>query len=166
VLYPEVPRIYHIGYKGSHADVALHERYFRNTALNLNGYAPLGLDKQSTIKNEYKMNGFPRSSEHSLEYLSPRSHYDAFMESLFNPKSDNTVYLSSLQDISKIKGQGKMMIMFWQKNAVFNQDWDVISSYLGIWHTIPFRDAYRETIIISYAGNKLLIVPTGSFYHR
>lgn len=43
-VYPEVPRVYHSGYKGTHSDIGLFEKYFRSSKLNMKGYSPLKTD--------------------------------------------------------------------------------------------------------------------------
>jgi len=44
-LYPEVSRVYHSGYQGTHSTVAMYEQYFRDIVLNSHGFAPLGFQK-------------------------------------------------------------------------------------------------------------------------
>lgn len=43
-IYPEVPRVYHSGYKGTHSDIGLFEKYFRSIKLNMNGHSILKTD--------------------------------------------------------------------------------------------------------------------------
>jgi hypothetical protein len=67
-IYPEVSRVYHSGYQGTHSTVAMYEQYFRDIVLNSHGYAPLGVDKSAFEKNQFKLD-VSRTAPHTLGYL-------------------------------------------------------------------------------------------------
>jgi hypothetical protein len=115
-LFPEVPRVFHSGYKGTHSDISWYERYFRDIKLNEKGLVQMGLyDKQ---KKQY-----------SLEYLKD---YDKYIYSKLNPKNPKTKYLKTLNDIMNYKNHN-IILFYPSHDEVNNLHWNRISQYFYLW---------------------------------
>jgi hypothetical protein len=141
-LYPEISRIYHSGYRGTHSTVALYEKYFRDILLNSNGYAPLGVNKENfELKDpKYRFDGLDKlHDETTVEYLVEES-YKKFFTTLIAPKDKNVVYLETMNEISKYKN--KRLVIPYDAQLLINRAWIHISEYFDIWHTVPVRSEY------------------------
>jgi len=139
-IYPQIPRVYHSGYAGTHADMSFYERYFRNIHLNLNGYAPLGISAEAFERGEYKID-IEKDEPHTLAYLE-QVEYRKFMDHYLDPNNPNTIYIQDLNELTKHKG--KNLIFFYQaSSAINNKEWEKISKYFSIWHTSPVRSEWE-----------------------
>ncbi|KAL9645760.1 hypothetical protein ABK040_003492 [Willaertia magna] len=163
IIYPEVPRIYHSGYTGTHSTVALYERYFRNHLLNPNGFSPLGISKEDFDKGKYKLYGLDRSNDKfTLEYLR-KDNYNEFIKYLIT-KSPSTLYLKDPYEITKYTNRN--IVFFYEViNRQVNEEWVAISEYFELWHSIPIRDEYDGVMHFRWADNLVIVVASYSPFY-
>ncbi len=168
-LYPEVSRVYHSGYQGTHSTVAMYEQYFRDTVVNSHGFAPLGIaaadaatetnadtgtGDAATASSKYVMR-VDRQGAHSLQYLYAQE-YESFFKSLLDPKNPDTIYLD--QPAKALEYTGKNLVMLVKSDINYHRPWLTISAYYGVWHTIPIRGAYRQAPMFKFNGNLIIIL--------
>lgn len=164
IIFPEIPRIYHSGYTGTHSTVALYERYFRNHLLNPNGFAPLGISEEAYKNGKYVLTGLDRTKDkYTLEYLR-KPNYDRFIRYLL-VEDPNIVYVSDPDTIVNYKDKN-IVIAYSTNNPHVNSEWVTISQYFELWHSVQaIRDEYNGVIIFRWAGNLVLIVGSYSPFY-
>ncbi|EFC50011.1 N-acetylglucosaminylaminotransferase [Naegleria gruberi] len=163
IIFPEVPRIYHSGYTGTHSTVALYERYFRNHLLNPNGFSPLGIARDHYQNGEYAMFDLERTTtKYTLEYLR-KENYAKFIKHLLF-EDPNIVYVSDPDTI--INYQGKIIVIAYStQNPHVNNEWVSISEYFELWHSTPIRDEYNGVMLFRWSDNMILIVGSYSPFY-
>jgi hypothetical protein len=167
-LYPEVSRIYHSGYKGTHSTVALYEKYFRDIKLNLKGYAPLGIakaDYMSKPKPKYRFTDIDKQrDETTVDYLEAEN-FKQFFATLINPSDEQVVYLSTIEGISKYKN--KRIVIPYEAQLLINRAWIHISEYFDVWHTVPVRSEYMGVTPFHWMNdNTIFMMATYSHYYE
>eukprot|EP01080_Neovahlkampfia_damariscottae_P007254 gene7254-11572_t len=146
-IYPEVSRVFHAGFKGTHSDVGMYEKYFRNIKLNLNSYSPLGI---SPKKNKIQI---PKNQKHSLNYLMK---YDLFMKNQIKRGKK----ITRLKEILQFRNQN--ILIYYEEGKPINNNWNYISNYFKIWHSIPIRSEYEGVVTLRWAGNWLFLIKNTS----
>ena len=161
IIFPEVPRIYHSGYTGTHSTVALYERYFRNHLLNPNGFAPLGIGKEEFQNGKYRLFDLDRTKDkYTLDYLL-KDNYSKFMRHMLT-KHPDTIYLNDPDEIINYKNKNIVML-YRTDNPSVNNEWVAISEYFELWHSIPIRDEYEGIMLFRWSDNLVFIVSSYSF---
>jgi len=177
-LFPEVARTYHIGYRGTHSNIAMYEKYFRNIMLNSHGFAPLGVkaDFTTTSSGQLQLTSFkPTLSKivdadlrvRTLEYLNEK-HYDAMLDFFFNGNlnGDKTVFVNNVDQLNSESGK-YLIVAYEAPHALTNTQWFKISQYFNVWHTHPVRGDYKGVSIIRWSQNNLvLMVASFSVYFQ
>jgi hypothetical protein len=138
-----------IGFKGTHSDINMYEKYFRNIKLNLNSYSPLGVSKEDFSISITK--------GHSLDYL---SNYEVFFDHLLK----NGVQVHSLKEILGMKD--KIIKIFYDQGQPIENNWNLISNYFKIWHSIPIRTEYEGVVTLRWAENWLFLIRNTSPKYR
>jgi hypothetical protein len=161
-LYPEISRVFHAGYKGTHSSIVSHEQYFRDIFLNSHGYSPLGISADAYLRGEYLLDGFPRTAPHTLDYLIANN-YETFFLHFLNPKNPDTVYISNPLDVQTYKHKN---LVFFLPHIKINDIWLAVARYYGLWHTIPIRNEYNGVVMFRFNENWVFAIHAASKYYQ
>ncbi len=163
-LYPEISRIYHSGYRGTHSTVALYEKYFRDIKLNLHGYVPMGVSKEALSEGKYRYEDLETTEPKSVEFLEAEP-YKKFFQSLIHPSEKNVVYLETMAEVEKYKN--KHLVIPYDAQILINRAWMHISEYFDVWHTVPVRSEYLGITHFRWMnGNVVFMMATYSIFYE
>ena len=118
-VFPEVPRVYHIGREGTHAGQIDFDGLFTNIAISTTPYDPY-IDVSSLFKPKY----------------------DAQLkEAVLAAQS-----LSSVEKINEVPSGADVAIWYQGRASSDEKSWGPVAKYFGLWSSVPIRGAYQGVL--------------------
>ena len=116
VLYPQVPRVFHAGIKGTFMEKKTHAKYFARIATNNDSSVNWNLNANSKAKL-------------ALEMAEQRPYKDR-LEGLIQ----NSLPFSTFGDFNKVKPGQTLAIWINANLSPYRKDFEPIANFFGIWH--------------------------------
>lgn len=138
-LFPQVPRTYHNGVKGTFMDEATHNRYFKSIATN----ADPSVDWAAAMRNRGKLS-IQSAYEERVKGMVKGCRHVGSLSELFSSSAANNSQLLCLWISTDI-------------NQDYNPPFEPVARLFGIWHEHK-RGAHRGLHEFFFEGNYLLLL--------
>ena len=151
IVYPQIPRSFHNGIKGTFMNEETHNRYFRNIAYNR--------DENISWKNYYVSEESPIKQETLPYMLATSDVYEARVNTLL---STQCTHIGTFQDLVESE-PGKILCVWINVNP--EPDWngyqafEIIGTFFGIWHEHK-RASHRGLHEFYWEGRYILLINT------
>mmetsp|Transcript_4098 Transcript_4098/g.6075 ORF Transcript_4098/g.6075 Transcript_4098/m.6075 type:complete len:715 (-) Transcript_4098:13-2157(-) len=170
-LYPEISRVYHIGYKGTHSSINMYNQYFRNILLNGNGHARVGISPHWKDRVGEDMIDLEEHETPTLDYIANLENYDCFLNQYFFREHDGQAPkkgIAFIKDVSELSEYhvlrdgdefGDVRVAYLPNaSPARTQNWDSISKYFGVWHSFPIRSMLNGIISFYWGQYRIVLV--------
>jgi alpha-1,3-mannosyl-glycoprotein beta-1,2-N-acetylglucosaminyltransferase len=143
IVYPQVPRSYHNGIKGTFMNLDTHNKYFRDIAYNQE-------PSISWSKHQAEANALP-----STIYVDSET-YEMRVKLLI----ESCQHVATLSELSSLKDKGKILCIWIRVNPDPEvREFQPIGEFFGIWHEHP-RGSHRGLHEFYWESNYILLLNT------